>query len=303
MPVSKRCVAAAILLLARGAHAHQAGVSQGDYLLRGGTLEAEVVLATPEMRATGLSPQEVVAGIEVRFDGTLVAGRLVAASPVEGDGIAVIARYEGTAPPGRLELSFQLADRVGSEHRHVAHVVAGTKVADAILHRTDRAVTMEIGAPGPRSQPARIPASAASAALLLALLLPPAPRRSLVLVGAALAGGELLAAALGHALALRPPAHAIPVAMALGALFVGIELVAAPLAPQRAWVALFLGLVQGLDVPAGAPAGQGLVALVLVALGPALAGTPLRSRWLPMGAGLLLAIAALWTIRAAALHA
>ena len=175
-------VAAALALsLPATARAHQVGLSRGDYLVEGATLNAEITFAqrelidlSPELDADkngSLSEGEltqgrdavarlVVARVGVRGDGSACPGQLVSAKPVENDGVTVKATYTCSAPPGEVDLDVELLDDLPYGHRHIARLGGGPRMAEAILYRKRKSLEV-LTAPG-TAQPDAPPAGSAT---------------------------------------------------------------------------------------------------------------------------------------------
>lgn len=138
---------------ARDAAAHKVGLSRGDYVVHGATVDAEIVFEKGEVaqlapdadsnRDGALDREELVAGraalersivgrIAVLGDGARCDGKLVDAIPVEGDGVMLHARYTCAARPDSVSVTIALFGDLSHGHRHLATVRGGAADVDAV---------------------------------------------------------------------------------------------------------------------------------------------------------------------------
>lgn len=143
-----------VLFGSRASHAHQVGVSRGDYRLAGDSLSVELVFAgnevmdlVPELDANhddSLSQAEVDAGrktleraivpaLEVKSDGPC-PGTLTSADIVAEDGLRTRSVYR-CAGQGPVDVRVALVERLASGHRQVALVTSGMTQSEVVLHR------------------------------------------------------------------------------------------------------------------------------------------------------------------------
>jgi hydrogenase/urease accessory protein HupE len=159
-------VGLAVVLWAGAAAAHKVGLSRGEYTVRRATVVAEMVFERAELAQVApaadldgdgaLGGRELEAGraaiekelvgrVRVEGDGAGCPGSLVDVRPVEADGVMVAALYVCPAPPSRVSITFDLFEQLAHGHRHLATVIAGDRLAEAIAFSTQR--TFSIDAP------------------------------------------------------------------------------------------------------------------------------------------------------------
>jgi HupE / UreJ protein len=133
------------------AAAHQAGLSYGDFTVRGGRVEAALRVSTAEIAAEGSGPQLVAAklgAIRVARGATPCAFTPGEARPGGPDGVRVSGAF--LCAPGDAPLHVDLAgllDRLSWGHTHLAKVTAGLDVEEHVV-RAGRA-SFEVAAPAP----------------------------------------------------------------------------------------------------------------------------------------------------------
>ena len=269
----------ALCLWPSAAHAHEVGLSRGDYTADGPGVRADIIFARKELAGlvAGLDADHdgaltkaevdaardsiqgaVVGRIKVLGDGAPCAGTLERAELTEQDGILVRALYRCASRPKEASVTLTLLEDVPFGHRHLARVNAAGGTVDQVL--SQRAPGFSFTLP-PEAAPAagvggdadspflrgavRAAAAWTLPAFLLGLLArSPRPR------GAALAGGAfatalaagIVVAALG---VFAPSPRAAAVAAALSVAYVGADDLAAPGEARAPWIALPFGLVHG----------------------------------------------------------
>lgn len=141
------------------AHAHQAGLSRGEYRLDGAMLTAEVVFArsdatllmrgldedgngaisADEVRSARISLGRILTPkIVVRADKDECLGKLDDAFLVEEDGLSVRLVYLCAAPPASVHLRFDVLDVLSYGHRHIARAESGKVVVEEVLFGSRR---------------------------------------------------------------------------------------------------------------------------------------------------------------------
>lgn len=147
------------------AHAHEVGLSRGEYTLEGAALRVQLVFARPEL--LGLLP-----GLDEEKDGFLSAGDLITgrellkgsvrsglaaragaedcvlesqdARLVEEDGVALEAKFVCSHSTERVLVEVRLLQGFAHGHRHLARTSSNGRVVDAVILQS--APTLELGA-------------------------------------------------------------------------------------------------------------------------------------------------------------
>ena len=160
-------VLAGLLLLARPAHAHQVGLSRGEYLLTAERLEIELgfahrdlATAFPALDTSGdgvLDVAELAAGdaaVDREVLGPLTITSGGRACPVERvataiDGEDATIKARATCPGGStdLALTFGFLNALPAGHRHLAHVRAGAAEQETIALHSKMVVRVDTGTP------------------------------------------------------------------------------------------------------------------------------------------------------------
>lgn len=156
---------ALLVLLPRVAHAHQVGLSRGEYKIDGATITAEIVFARREVLSLvrsmdedgdgAISPTEiqharealgraVVDRVSVRAGEGVCPGTLDDAFLVEEDGFSLRIVYRCPAPPRAVRVRLDVLDELPYGHRHVARTEAGAGPTEHVLFGANR----EIGIAG-----------------------------------------------------------------------------------------------------------------------------------------------------------
>ena len=162
----------AFVLLARGASAHEIGVSSGSYTLT--TTEATAVLTAsltlsqrellvlvPELdpqhdgaisgedldHARDALRREVVDRVRVRGDGTPCAGTLDGARVTENDGLAIDAQFTCAPRPSNVVVEVALLTVLSHGHRHFAHVISDGTAFDVTLFNGSATFELTPGRP------------------------------------------------------------------------------------------------------------------------------------------------------------
>jgi HupE/UreJ protein len=115
--------AAALVAAPRVAHAHQVGLSRGDYAVDKGVVQVDVVLARGDAATLELSQntplEEVVA---VSAAGTACTPKLLSLEPTTADGLALHASYACNDASAPATVEVKLVDTLSGGHRHLAHL-------------------------------------------------------------------------------------------------------------------------------------------------------------------------------------
>lgn len=141
------------------AHAHQAGLSRGEYRLDGAMLTAEIVFArgdalllmpkldqdgngavsADELRETRTSLGRILTPkIVVRADKDECMGKLDDAFLVEEDGLSVRLVYLCPAAPPSVHIRFDLLDVLSFGHRHITRAESGKVFVEEVLFGSRR---------------------------------------------------------------------------------------------------------------------------------------------------------------------
>ena len=148
-----------ILVFPGLAHAHQAGLSRGEYRLDGAMFTAEIIFARADAAL-------LTKGLDLDGDGTMTAlevqqsrlalgrvltpklvvqagkevclGNLDDAHLVEEDGLSVRIVYLCPAPPASVHVRFDVLDALSFGHRHLARVESGEVVTEVIYSDKQR---------------------------------------------------------------------------------------------------------------------------------------------------------------------
>lgn len=141
------------LLLASEAQAHKAGLSSGQYGVRGQVLTVEIVfergelaklaagvdtnedgsLSTTELEAGRAALGEAIFGhIDVRGDGARCQWSIIDARIVEADGVLLAALFACPMDTSQVRVSFDLFERLTKGHRHLYAVSVGEQEQDGV---------------------------------------------------------------------------------------------------------------------------------------------------------------------------
>lgn len=159
-----------LLVFPRTAHAHQAGLSRGEYRLDGAMFTAEIILARAD--ATLLSR-----GLDADGNGAITADEVRASRPalgraltpklvvhagkdecigniddailVEEDGLSLRIVYLCPTPPPSVHLRFDILDVLAFGHRHIARAESGKIIAEEVFFGTHREWDLEPAASSP----------------------------------------------------------------------------------------------------------------------------------------------------------
>jgi hypothetical protein len=286
-------IAAALLLCAGPAHAHEVGLSRGDYQVEGSALRVDVVFARKELAGLvatldadhdgALTKAEVdaardaiqgalVGRFKVTGDGAPCAGTLDRAELTEQDGVAVRALYRCARRPAEVTVELAFFADVPFGHRHLARAAAAAGPLDLVLSQRAPSFSFNPPAAAPDAPPPVDPTAspvlrgarhvATSWALpvfLLGLLAPCAARRPALLTAAAFAAAVAVGLALAGLGVFVPSPRVLGSALALSLAFVGFDNLAPPVS-RRPWIALPFGLVHGLGCGVASGAVSGAVA-------------------------------------------
>ena len=266
-------------LVSNFAAAHAIGLSNGEYRVRGNTIEATFAFARAEVLA--LSPEidknhdgalaedevsaaypilerDVVVAVTLRGEKGPCKGHLVSAKLTEQDGVALVASYtcEGTRP---RTLVFSVLEGLPKGHRHLCRqILEGAPPRDDILFGGH--VTFELTAEGAPPKESKGPSSFfAFFALGLEHILT-GYDHLVFLVGLVLVRGKLrsylavvTAFTLAHSITLglsvmdivHPPGRFVEPAIALSIAYVGIENFIVKDAAKRWRITFPFGLLHG----------------------------------------------------------
>lgn len=170
LPSRKRIVVLALVVLALafsrvGAlQAHTVGISRGEYRVVGPVINAELVLARPELlgaipgldinRDGALSQSELSAGrasvedvfvhgLEVRTPSASCAGALQDLLLSEEDGVAIRASYRCLQEPESVQFKMKFFGALSHGHRHLAAATAGSASVHAVAYADNAAFQIE----------------------------------------------------------------------------------------------------------------------------------------------------------------
>ena len=115
------------------ARAHALRLSTGDVTVEGRKVEAVLQFARVELDV--VRPEEIAGTVQVSSDGAPCALAGSSVAPAQEDGVAVTARWECPAAPGRLRMVLGFLDRLPEGHLHVALL----RLPGVTVQRTARA--------------------------------------------------------------------------------------------------------------------------------------------------------------------
>jgi hypothetical protein len=281
----------AAALCTTGAGAHEVGLSRGEYVVEGATVEAQVVFARKELIALvagldadhdgALTSAEIGAGrdaiegalvarIKVNGDGAACPGTLDRVELTEQDGVAVRAVYRCAERPRRLGVELAFLDDLSFGHRHLARVSAGSAAADRVLSQRNPSVALDVpaetsprpargdrrsAAPPLRRGALRVLTRHEGPAFLLALLASCSSRRAAIAAAAAFVAAVAVGLDLGALGLFAPSPRVVEAALALSLVYVGLETLGSPDGRRRFRVAVPFGVVHGLGCAAAFDAG------------------------------------------------
>lgn len=270
---------ALILVVARPAHAHEVGLSRGEYTAAGAVMKVELTFARRELSA-------LVAGLDHNKDGDLsaaeidreregieasVARRVVVTSNgskckatldavdlTEQDGVVVRASHACAAPLGEVSVSLTFLPDLPFGHRHLAHASAGSASIDAVL--SQRSTTFQLTVSGVQAETPKPPPRKFSLLLMGVEHILTGYDHLLFLFGLVLVGGRLrsllwvvTAFTLAHSITLglaalgvwAPSPRIIEPAIALSIAYVGVENFFVKDAEKRWRITFPFGLIHG----------------------------------------------------------
>jgi hypothetical protein len=270
--------AAAGVLLAATAAAHEVGLSRGTYAIEGERVTTEIVVSqreivgvVPELDAdhdgritdAEITPARpalqkgLVDRIEVRSNDAGCPGVLAEVHLAAEDGFVWRATYTCAAPVARARLDFYLLDDLSHGHRHIARSSSGVQIVETVMSRTQRTLELSAdrsaaSAPVKKAPPSLFVLGVERAltgyehlVFLFGLLIVGGSRRSLLWIVASFTLAcsiGLWLAALG---AWAPRPAILGPAIALSIAYVGVESCFAKSAEKRWRIALPFGLVHG----------------------------------------------------------
>lgn len=276
---------AAVLLVARSSWAHKAGLSRGEYTLRGaGIVAAEIVLERGEAslaapsadvdRSGVLEPSELVAGrqaierdvigqVVVAVDGEACKGALAEARAVEGDGVALSLIYRCKSDAKVLSVSFDLASRLSKGHRHIATLTAGASSRDAMAYAASPRLELPVGVAPEQGKSAPVRHARGAVEMLklgvehiitgydhllflFGLLVVPARVKALVGVVTAFTVAHSITLTLASLGVLSLSPRVVEPAIALSIAYVGVESIFVKTGDRRWRVTFPFGLLHGL---------------------------------------------------------
>ncbi len=160
----------AVLLFARGASAHAAGVSRGEYRASDRVVQALYAFSGTELATTfpsldadhdgKVTPAEIASGARALDDG-VVKATIVAADDVpcashfdsarvtEADAVEIRATFTCDHPPRHLAITCAFLDRFSGDHRHLAVIELGARESTAVAALSHEKVEAWAG-PGSR---------------------------------------------------------------------------------------------------------------------------------------------------------
>ncbi len=248
-----------VVLGARTAEAHEAGLSRGEYAVRGAVVTATLTLARRDVAHATQGDYVGVLGraVLVRADGVVCPAKLVEATPFETDAVRVVVQAGCGGAPTRVEIELALLTALPFGHRHVAHVVGPGAPPDATLTVSSRSFAFRPEAPTPVVSPPpsalgfvgmgleHIVTGADHLLFLLGLVVVAGRTRDLVLVVTAFTLGHSVSLALATFGLFAPSARLVEPAIALSLVWVGVENLWLRATTRRWHVSLPFGLVHG----------------------------------------------------------
>ncbi|MGC4092831.1 MAG: HupE/UreJ family protein [Polyangiaceae bacterium] len=258
------------LCLAQLAGAHAIGVSRGEYQRSTHGVEVVLLVARGEVLAAlpNLSERDLGAGepaltalltnsVQVTSASKPCTVRLSRAALTENDGLRAALSFQCPEPNAELEITLGLLRWVGREHRHFAHVSAGSASFDTVLFGAESRFTLPPLSASGTDHPNRlfhmlrmgcehILSGADHIAFLFALLLGVTRLDSLLRLTFAFSVGHSLSLAAVASRWWTPSPSWVEPAIAFSIAYVAYESLRRPDAPARAWVTLAFGLLHGL---------------------------------------------------------
>jgi len=274
-------IAAALgaLLCASPAHAHQVGLSRGEYTRAGEWLRARLTFAQADAI-------ELVAGLDHDADGKLslaeidVARELLLRALIarvkvtaqgarcpaelgkvvldEQDGLALEASFHCPAPSPALDVQLSMLGDLPSGHRHLARALAGDLREDHVLSAEQRSFSIEaLPAPAPTTTSPRGPWAIFAMGIehiltgydhlvfLLGLVLVGGRLRALLLVVTAFTVAHSITLGLSVLGVLAPSTRLVEPLIALSIAYVGVENFFVNDASKRWRITLPFGLIHG----------------------------------------------------------
>jgi hypothetical protein len=194
-----------LLLLPRFGRAHTPGLSVADFeVTDSGRVDARLVFASAEALG-GIDPDRnhdgqvtaadlaaasddlrafVIEGVDVSADESRCPAAFRGASLAERDGLALEASYACPAGASEVAVTLFYLSHLPREHREVARIVAGSRIAEAVLTGDRRRLALKLRAGG---------------------TVPLARRTVLLLVMAGAAAAAAVALVLRRRALIRPP--------------------------------------------------------------------------------------------------
>jgi hydrogenase/urease accessory protein HupE len=263
-------VVATLLLGAAAASAHDVGLSQGSYAVRGETLEVELTFARADLAGfAGASAERAAAqALGVRSETVACAVAEASFRLEEKDGRSLVARFDCPAAPTEVEASF--LELLPRGHRHVAQLGEHTRV----LHGAPATLDVSSVASTPAASAylvlgvEHILIGADHLAFLLALVLVGMRRRDALAIVTSFTAGHSITLALAALGLFTLPGSIVEPLIAASIAWVGVENLTRPSVSARWRLALLFGLIHGLGFAGvlseiGLPASDELLALVL----------------------------------------
>lgn len=269
----------ALLFLGPDAHAHQAGLSRGEYTLAGREIDLHIVFANSEVSAAvpmldkdhdgHLSTDEVeasradifslfIAPLSIRADGEVCTSKLEDARIESADGLLVVAKYTCPKVPKHLRIEAGFLDRFDFTHRHIAEIVSGSRVEERVAVPANRVIDVDVqateGAPPPESSVFvplfkmgifHILTGYDHLMFLFGLVLVGGRKRALVALVTAFTVAHSISLALAVLHVFEPPAYIIEPAIALSIAYVGVENFFVKNAEHRWKITFPFGLIHG----------------------------------------------------------
>jgi hypothetical protein len=261
---------------AGAAHAHEVGLSRGEYAVTGAVVSVKLTFArreaagvVPEMdpdrdgviaereleQAKGALGRAFVDDIEVKGDGAPCPGAVTAVSLVEEDGMSVSAAYRCLKPPSSARIELGIFEELPHGHRHIARTASG----EHVLFKASRSLEIAGSGAGEAASSAPPPSGISfffigiehillgfdHLVFLLGLVLVGGKIRSLLVVVTAFTVAHSItlgAAVLG---VWAPSPQIIEPLIALSIVYVGVENFFVKDAEKRWRITLPFGLIHG----------------------------------------------------------
>ena len=155
------------LFFAHDASAHQAGLSRGEYTVRGGDVDVSIVLSNTEISSSMASldgdrdgrismaeldaehdalTKKILDPLMLRADGDACKGVLEDARIESADGLLITAKYACSHAPAQLVIDVGFLENLSFTHRHLAEIKIGTRVEERVAIPANHVIDVDVAA-------------------------------------------------------------------------------------------------------------------------------------------------------------